>query len=60
MTDDRFKTGAGIDALGEIQGETLDPLVGQAFGEDRVLSLIAEGGMSRVYLMSVTRFGRSP
>ena len=50
MTDDLFKTGAGIDALGKIQGEKNDPLVGQTLGDDTVLSLIAEGGMSRVYL----------
>ena len=54
MTDDLFKTGAGIDALGEIRGEAADPLIGQAFGENRVLSLIAEGGMSHVYLAERT------
>jgi len=50
VTDDPFKTGAGMDALRNIQGKGKDPLLGQQIGEDRIVSLIAEGGMSRVYL----------
>ena len=48
MTDDRFKTGGGFDALGEI-AEGADKLVGRELGDYRIIGLIAEGGMGRVY-----------
>ncbi|MEL7537019.1 MAG: serine/threonine-protein kinase [Pseudomonadota bacterium] len=49
MTDDRFKTGGGIDALESLRAGGDDPLIGQSLGSYRVDALIAEGGMGRVY-----------
>ena len=48
MTGDRFKTGGGFAALGEIAGSA-DRLVGRELGDYRIVGLIAEGGMGRVY-----------
>ena len=48
MTEDRFKTGGGFEALGEI-AESADKFVGRELGDYRIVGLIAEGGMGRVY-----------
>lgn len=53
MTDDAhgtpFKTGGGIEVLGEISRLRTDGMLGRVLGEYRVTGLIAEGGMGRVY-----------
>ena len=48
MTEDRFKTGGGFEAQGEI-AESADKFVGRELGDYRIVGLIAEGGMGRVY-----------
>ncbi|NNC65688.1 MAG: serine/threonine protein kinase [Gammaproteobacteria bacterium] len=54
MTDD-FKTGGGLDALqGLSAGDRDDPVISKELGDYRVLRLIAEGGMGRVYLAERT------
>ncbi|MDJ0940823.1 MAG: tetratricopeptide repeat protein [Woeseiaceae bacterium] len=45
MTDEIFKTGGGL----KVFRESEDPLVGQSLGNYKVESLLAEGGMGRVY-----------
>ena len=45
--DDSFRTGGGLDAFANALQS--DPLEGQMFGNYRIESLIAEGGMGRVY-----------
>lgn len=47
-SDRRFKTGGGLEALGDFADDA-DKLIGRELGDYRVLSLIAEGGMGRVY-----------
>ena len=49
MTDDRFKTGGGLSGFEEVLAAGNDPLIGQAVGSYRIIGLIAEGGMGRVY-----------
>lgn len=50
MTDtDKFRTGGGLSELQEALGKDSDPLVGQTFGAYRIIALLAEGGMGRVY-----------
>ena len=44
-----LKTGAGLDLLSKLSQERQDPMPGRLLGDYRVLELIAEGGMSRVY-----------
>jgi serine/threonine-protein kinase len=48
---DSFRTGGGIDRLKQVTGsvESGDALEGQILGNYRVLSLLAVGGMGRVY-----------
>ena len=48
MTEDSFVTGGGFKAFGEI-AENADKLIGKELGSYRITSLIAEGGMGRVY-----------
>ena len=48
-TDDPFKTGGGIQELEAALSTTSDPMLGEAVGSYRIESLIAEGGMGRVY-----------
>ena len=49
MTDDRFKTGGGLDGFEDMLASGRDPLIGQVVGSYRIVGLIAEGGMGRVY-----------
>lgn len=57
---DPLATGGAIDLLADIKGAQQDVLLGRTFGEYRIMRLIAEGGMSRVYLAERTdgRFER--
>jgi len=48
-TDDPFKTGGGLNELKAILDGNDEPLVGQTIGSYRILELLAEGGMGRVY-----------
>ena len=47
--EDALRTGAGLDLFSAISENQQDPLPGRRLGDYRVLELIAEGGMSRVY-----------
>ena len=46
---DRFRTGGGLDVLGAVD-EHSDLLIGQKIASYELLSLLAEGGMGRVYI----------
>ena len=48
-TDDRLRTGGGMDAFHELGGDRPDGLLGNELGGYRITGLIAEGGMGRVY-----------
>jgi len=47
--DDDLKTGGAMDVLSNVDGPDSAALVGRQLGEYRITSLIAEGGMGRVY-----------
>lgn len=50
MTDeDAFRTGGGLEQFQDLLAAGDDPLIGQALGSYRIIGLIAEGGMGRVY-----------
>ncbi len=50
MTDeDALRTGGGLDKFQHWMASGDDPLIGQALGSYRVIALVAEGGMGRVY-----------
>lgn len=49
---DSFKTGGGLSGLKDALESGNDPLIGAVFGSYRIDSLIAEGGMGRVYRAS--------
>ncbi|MEM7283489.1 MAG: serine/threonine-protein kinase, partial [Pseudomonadota bacterium] len=50
MTDkDDFATGGGIETFRRIVDQGPDPLVDQVLGNYKILGLIAEGGMGRIY-----------
>jgi tetratricopeptide (TPR) repeat protein len=49
VTEDRFKTGGGLDRFKQALDSSKDSLTGQTFGNYRITGLIAEGGMGRVY-----------
>ena len=48
-TDDPFNTGGGLQGLESVLATEEDSLIGQSFGNYRIMALIAEGGMGRVY-----------
>lgn len=48
MTEDRFKTGGGFTAFDAVT-ESADNFIGRELGDYRIVGLIAEGGMGRVY-----------
>ncbi|MEM7100617.1 MAG: hypothetical protein AAF541_20295 [Pseudomonadota bacterium] len=48
--DEMYRTGGAMDAMPSFKGK--DPLIGQRLGDYQVEELLAEGGMSRVYVGS--------
>lgn len=48
MTEDRFRTGGGFEAFDAVAGSA-DKFIGRELGDYKIVGLIAEGGMGRVY-----------